>query len=173
MYCPKCATQLPDDQKFCRSCGFDLRGIVGLLSPDPEAVEIERFIPAPRDASKSQKKKFQLRGTITLMSALLVGCTIPICLGVLSHWPGLNQLILVLSGLAGMLLFGGIIMLVYSDSLPKTEPGKEASSPKPLPRSIPTNQLPPASQAEAIPGITEQTTGLLKTAKKTGSSGTL
>src|SRR5438045_2566389 len=33
MFCPKCGTQNPETGRFCRSCGSDLGGISGALTP--------------------------------------------------------------------------------------------------------------------------------------------
>lgn len=96
-----------------------------------------------------------------LFSALMVGCLIPISMGLFPNWPGLNQLIMVLGGVAGLSLFSGILLLVYSDYLPKTETTKQPSRLTPLPKSVPTNQLPTAGQSEPVASVTESTTGLL------------
>ncbi len=164
MYCPKCATPHSEEQKFCRSCGFDIQALSRMLAPELQAVEPDQSAPQTGKPSKSRKAKLQIQGTITLFSALMVGCLIPISVGLLSKWPGLNQLILVLAGFGGLLLFSSIIMLAYSDTLPKTQEAKEPfrMTPfRPLPNAVPTNQLPPAGQSEPVPGITERTTGLL------------
>jgi hypothetical protein len=38
MFCPKCGTQNPETGRFCRSCGSDLGGISGALTPSPRQV---------------------------------------------------------------------------------------------------------------------------------------
>src|SRR5262249_8132732 len=127
MYCPNCAASLSEDQKFCRSCGLNLQVLSQVFAVESKAIE-----PADSNYSQSQKAKLRFRGTITLMSALLVGCLIPISLGLFSNWAILNQLILILSGVAGLLLFAGVIVLVYADALPKREENMTPSQLAPL-----------------------------------------
>ena len=169
MYCPNCATQSSDDQKFCRSCGFDLQVISLALATESEPDDSDVLELADSEDPESRKKRMALLGIVALMSSLMIGCLIPICLGLFPNWSGLIPLILVLSGLAGLPLFGGIILLVYSDYLPETQPPKEPSRSVSLRRGVTTNQLHPAGQAEPVPSDTERTIGLLNTPIDGGS----
>jgi hypothetical protein len=158
MYCPQCATLASDDQKYCRSCGFDLHLISQVFTIESKAIESTESKP-----SKSQQERFQLLGTIMLFSAFMVGCLIPISIGLFSNWVGLTSLILILSGLAGLILFGGIILHVYADNLPNMRATKEPSQPESLASGVTTNQLLPTGQSEPVLSATERTTDLLNT----------
>ena len=163
MYCPNCATQSPDDQKFCRSCGFDLQVVSLALATESKPDDSDEWESAESEFSQSRQKRMAFLGIAALMSGLMIGCLIPICLGLFPNWSGLIPLILVLSGLAGSPLFGGVILLVYSDYLPETQTPKEPSRSASLRRGVTTNQLLPAGQSEPVPSATERTTGLLNT----------
>lgn len=56
MYCPKCATENPDDGRFCRKCGMGLPQ----LSQDGSEFELERWVNdklAPRFSGPHQNAK--------------------------------------------------------------------------------------------------------------------
>jgi zinc-ribbon domain len=163
IYCPNCATQSSDDQKFCRSCGFDLQVISLALATESEPDDSDELELADSEFPQNRQKRMVFLGIAALMSGLMIGCLIPICLGLFPNWSGLTPLILVLSGLAGLPLFGGVILLVYSDYLPETQPPKEPSRSVLLRRGVTTNQLHPAGQSEPVPSATECATGLLNT----------
>src|SRR5262245_33928032 len=162
MYCPKCATTLTPDQKFCRSCGFDAQLLSQLLADEAETDELENFAAPENDRSLGRKGKLQFLGSITIMAALMVGFLIPISIGVLSNWGSITQLILILSGVAGLLLFGGIILHMYGDALPEPHVSQEPR-PKRLKKGATTNQLTPNNQSDPVSSVTERTTGLLNT----------
>jgi hypothetical protein len=161
IYCPKCATPLSEEQKFCRACGFDMQIVSRVLGREPASNAPDQPESADSNPLESRRTKTEMRGLLTLFSALMMGCLIPISMGLFPNWPGLNNLIILLGGVAGFLLFGGILQLVYSDYLPKVDTPKTPVRMTPIPPSVPTNQLPPANPSEVIPSVAEQTTGLL------------
>ena len=153
MYCPKCAASVSDNQRYCRSCGLDLQIISQVFEVKSEEVELSEDEPA-----RGRKGRLRIRGTITLLSGLMIGCLIPICLGLLHDWEGVIPLILVLSGLAGLALFAGTILLVYSESL---QLSKKSNRPTHIMRGATTNQLSPVDNSASVPTVTERTTDLL------------
>jgi hypothetical protein len=163
MYCPNCAASFSGDQKFCRSCGFDLQIISQALSGESEPMESDESKAVSGKRIKTRKKKIESLGLITLMSGFMAGCLIPISIGLLSDWQWLGQLILVLAGMAGLLVIGGITLMAYPSIAPGAETTKEPSRPARLRKGLRTNQLQPVSQAELALSVTEATTGLLNT----------
>ena len=133
-----------------------------VLGREPAENTPDQLESADSRPLKSRRVKTEMRGLLTLFSALMTGCLIPISMGLFPNWPGLNNLIILLGGVAGFLLFGGILQLVYSDYLPKVDGPKAPVRMTPIPPSVPTNQLPPANPSDAVPSVTERTTGLLR-----------
>ena len=87
MFCKQCGTQLPDDAKFCTSCGADLGGSQALTQPQaqtgPQGAPKPQFTPQPSiagalDTTAAKKKSTGLMAAIVvvIVIALIVGIII-------------------------------------------------------------------------------------------------
>lgn len=175
MYCPKCAAQCSSDQKFCRTCGFELHIVSQIFSEDIQGKEsepgiLDSLITADEQI-KSWKPLLERTGVISIMLALMIGCIIPISMGINHGIPNI-PLILILAGIAGLFLFGGIILVIFAEE-PKKSKDRKTSLPK-LQRAEQTNKLLPEAQSENFINlsITDRTTDLLPTPESTSSSKT-
>jgi hypothetical protein len=159
MFCPNCATLVGEGQKFCRSCGLQLDGITRIVSGS--SVEEQR----DKDQGKTPMPRSLRLGIVTIMLGLLTGCLIPILAGLRSYSPAPGPLIPILAGIAGIFLFGGVIIMFLFES-----DGTKAKKPrkKVLPAAEDTNKLPSGSDGTPISSVSEQTTGLLETVKSGG-----
>jgi hypothetical protein len=100
-----------------------------------------------------------------MMFSLLVGCLIPINAGLVNYYPDLAAIIPMLAGLTGVLLFAGIMILIYADKAAESSADREVLRPTLSQRSEPTNKLPLAGQQGSVSSVTEGTTDLLETIK--------
>jgi len=159
MFCPNCASLVGEDQKFCRSCGFQLDGVRRIVSGS--SVEEKRDI----DQGKKPMSLSMRLGIVTIMLGLLTGCIVPMLAGLRSYNPELGPLIPILAGVAGLFLFGGIIMMFLFES--DGTKAKKARK-KILLAAEDTNRLPSGAEGPPILSVSEQTTGLLETVKPGG-----
>src|SRR4030095_11005192 len=111
------------------------------LTTQAEPNDSDELEPADSELSQGRKRRMEFLGIAAIMLALMIGCLIPISLGLFPNWSGLIPLILILSGVAGLPLFGGIILLLYGDYLPKTLMINKPTRPARLRRGVTTNQL--------------------------------
>jgi hypothetical protein len=162
MFCPQCATPMAGDQKFCRSCGFNLRQLQQLSAEETRGSGPAEIVAATTRPLKGKREKVRFVGLMTLLSSLLVGSVIPILAGLTFYTVDVAPLIPILAGLTGILLFGGIILLIVAESLPKTIEVNLGSDQQPALKVEDTKKLPPASAYGAIHSVTERTTDLLK-----------
>lgn len=171
MFCPKCAQPSPDDQKFCRYCGFSLQEIAPLLSETSLTSE-----QTNRAETKAKKQALKLKQTTGL---LLLSFVLWIVLFAAQDIPGLmpalKQILRYVSvAFFGLALSFGLYVAVKAFSLwqfgESTEP--QPSKGKDLPAAKPTAALPAAHDAyvpsfqtrpEPVPSVTERTTDLLTT----------
>lgn len=133
MYCPKCATLQSDDQKFCRACGLNLEIIAEIITDESNAGKFNA-VSGAKAWHKKRKNRLENLGGLTIMLSLLIGCLIPLVIG-LSYLIAfsavlLESLILILSGVAGIMLFGGISLAIYGDM------SKKAVKDEDLPKAL-------------------------------------
>ena len=172
MFCPKCAQSSPDDQKFCRFCGFSLHEIAPLLSETALTSEQTKST-----ATKAQKY-LTFKQAVGL---LLVSFLLWIGLGMAQDIPGLMQSIKEVLRFLSVAFFGlalsfGLYLGVKVFSMWQFGESSEAQLPKAkdLPAAKTTAALPAARDSnmpsfdrrpEPVPSVTERTTDLLEKAE--------
>src|SRR4051812_30015841 len=133
MYCPRCATEVSEDKRYCPACGLELSTITEIVAG--------RFVAEP--AAEDRGKKLVRWGTLLALLSLMIGCLIPIAVGLKHYVPFDPALYTLLAGLAGLALFGGGGMIVYGESLPKSRAAGKPRAPA-LPEPPAASALPPA-----------------------------
>lgn len=187
MFCPTCGTQtqLPD-QNFCKACGMNLTVVAGALqagtgrTPSETAAAVAERL-ATLQHSKDQALRAGLRriGWGLVAGGPLFAATLGISSSVLeniSHGPA--RFVASFSGFGGLMLFAGILLLMYARVAFKKEPPPQVvvitaapsgATGQPPPGLAPalTAEHPyrpafpaPATVAEP-PSVTERTTELL------------
>lgn len=170
MFCPKCAQSSPDDQKFCRFCGFRLHEIAPLLSET--ALTSEQTNSTENKAKKYLTFK-QAVGLLSVSFLLWIG------LGMAQDIPGLMQSIKEILRYLSVAFFGlalsfGLYLGVKVFSMWQFA---ESSAPQlPKAKDLPAAKTTAAdardpnmplfeSRPQPVPSVTERTTDLLEKAE--------
>ncbi|HNP71220.1 MAG TPA: hypothetical protein PLO33_01600 [Kouleothrix sp.] len=106
MYCPQCAAELGATAAHCPGCGLDVRPIARLLREPREGIG---------NAARRWQPQRHALGLLLVLCSLLVGCFIPISIGLLNGVVAVGPLVLVLGGLAGVLLVLGAMLILASE----------------------------------------------------------
>jgi len=133
MFCPKCATENPDNGKFCRSCGANLSNVLA-------AVEGDFFV---ENASSSEDSVAELRSTAIRNIILGFGFLFTaVFLFTIPPRDGFFWLFALIPGFC--LLASGISRYVKSDALEKERKNRVIfPNTSTLPANQPQKELPP------------------------------
>lgn len=140
MFCPSCATEVVDDQRYCRNCGHDL---------------------AP---AKTTRRTFTRSITVGII-VLMVGVIVGIVDKKMIH-NDLLSTIASITAVIGMfwMIFSAVRMgpraARYDRERSRRRESQEAEPLTPITTS-PTNKLPSGDTFEPVPSVVENTTELL------------
>ena len=158
MNCPKCGLQTLPDQKFCRSCGDKLQMITQPLAEHAPVARAEK----PAIISKTETQR--ARG-LTLWGFIIM--FIGVAIGVIGKMLMHEEMVTVVGVLVSLV---GMFLTVYPYLSPSRRQKQDyipSSQPEALTQPQPTRYLPPESNIEYVPSITEKTTDLLKNSAAT------
>jgi hypothetical protein len=144
MYCPRCASHLADTLGRCPECGLDVQAIAHVLHQQEHAEDrdSESRVVARSGRWKSQRHAL---GLLLIMCSLLVGCFIPICIGLFGSYAGLGSLLLVMAGSAGILLLLGAMLILASEGVLLTSTPPQGNWERTLAR--------PSAQSRSLPQL--------------------
>lgn len=154
MNCRKCGLETLPDQRFCRSCGESLQMITQPLVEHGTASELERGPAIILKDEKQRASKLMLWGFIIMFIGVAVGI-----IGKKLMHEDIVTVIGALVSTAGMFLAVYPYLSPSSHRRVDTSPSRQ---PDILTQSQAGKSLPPESNMEYIPSITERTTNLLE-----------
>lgn len=158
MFCPNCGNQQTADQKFCRACGLNLELVSEVISDESN---LEKFVSVSlEERIKNRKKRRETIGVILIISSFLVGCLIPILMGLVANW---TPIFFIVGGIAGLIFFSGIIFMMFGDLPPKISDSKERT--KNISGTENLKELSPADNFEPANSVVENTTRKLEKSK--------
>ena len=168
MYCPKCGRPASDDQKFCRSCGWNLYIHAQMLAGQSPMVEPDKTLveSAERERLQKRQRRVLVWGVVTLVG----GTTQALVAGHVNYLMGeasgvidsaMVTLLSWVTGIGMLILLIGLCLMGYWGFL---KASNMILLPKPtaLPQAALTTKLPPERQPEPMPSVTEHTTERLE-----------
>ncbi len=132
MNCPNCSSHISPDQQYCRACGIDLVG--------------DRPAPVNRRV---------VWGLVMMFGGIIIA---------LASKALLNQDVITLVGVL-ISIAGMFVIAAYPILFPKQSTRRDVRHPTPNAALAPaetTNKLPPMSDIDFVPSVTEKTTDLLR-----------
>lgn len=159
MHCPRCGTAASEQQKFCRSCGFNVEQIAPLLA--------EPLTPTPGDkaaAESGAEMQDQLRRTERWLSVALAVFFVLLLGGI--SWMTIAKVMIekgqFWAGLAFLLFIASAATTLYfvarREELREELAGRQSPPPAALPPEKSTAKRLPESPSEPVPSVTEHTT---------------
>jgi hypothetical protein len=167
MYCPNCSTRVSLDQKFCRSCGFGLEKIAEAVSEQHPSQLAQNL--------REQKNKLERLGVLAL-SIFGIGV-----IGFFLYMVGDKVISLFAQGktLAALGLIGltivlgcgllSVILFAKAKEVQELSTKRRLQDPQDLQKPGATAKLLQENTLEPIPSVTEHSTELLFTEKRSGS----
>lgn len=159
MHCPHCGTEASEQQKFCRSCGFNLEKVAQLLTEQLPMVAEDQ--PA---VDKAADLKGQLRRTERWLSIALTSFFLILAGGV--SWGIISKIMIekgaVWTGLALLLFIASTAITLFfvarREELREALTGRQSPQPTALPPEKSTVKMLAEAQSELAPSVTEHTT---------------
>jgi hypothetical protein len=172
MYCPQCAAQLVDSDKFCRACGVDLKAAAMALAKQPLSSKSGK---KKTGEPKKEKTWMEMRSQgvrKTVEGATMIGSSLLICLGIILLSDNSSRMAMMgfWAVFFGWLAYWGIFslasglgaMMQAATMSPKApQPG-----PAPLPLTVPDTDPLDNVGGPASLSVTENTTRSLEPAPK-------
>lgn len=155
------------DAKYTEMTGLGYRGYrephttaIGMyfaLLDDPDGNTILLSSPLgspsaarPGDMPRRWRRQRHGLGLLLVLCSLLVGCFIPICLGLFAGASGLGALVTLLAGVAGVLLLLGAMLLLAAEGQTLTAPEPAASAGPAAELLLPLREPPATEIAEVL-----------------------
>lgn len=161
MYCPNCSTEASTEQKFCRSCGMELQAVSQLIAGQSE-LQRPAELSSPDKPARDRRNKLAMYGTMIVMSSLVVGSLLLVFAGLNKFYPGMSDLIPLVLGVSGVLLFSGAALIVYSTFLPKESTSSNPSMPESRAQKGATTKQQINLLPETLMSVTDHTTELFE-----------